>query len=166
MKKTLLTLLILAVTVNGFAAEEDRLETLREKLVGSMVKTFAKTYVATTNLNKFKEKNIKKLQKMDEAKFQRVYDRIYQEIMVDLPQHLKERYGISERMTRERAIAQINTFTNKKQIYRLINSIPNRMIAKHFVKHKDEFDKTMKKGKKIEDQIDQLLEDPQAKTVL
>ncbi len=126
-----------------------------------MVKTFAKTYVATTNLQKFKEKNIKKILKMDEAKFQRVYGKIYREMIVDLPQALKDSYGVTEKMTKEKAIAQINSFTSKKQIYNMINAIPNKMIAQHFKKHKAEFNKTLK-GKKADGLVDQLLEDPAA----
>lgn len=160
MKKAVLALIFLSFAANCFAAERER-ETLREKCVGFFVKTFAKTYVATTSLKKFKEKNIKKIKKMDEAKFQRVYAKIYKEIMVDLPQELKDKYGVTEDMTRDKAIARINSFNNKKKIYRLINAVPNKMIARHFVKHKDEFNKTMKKRKQSPDQlIDQLLEDP------
>ncbi len=164
MKTTALTLLFLFICVSSFAhsAQPPKpRETLKDKLIGSMVKTFAKTYVATTNLQKFKEKNIKKIKKMDEAKFQRVYGKIYREMIVDLPQALKDTYGVTEKMTKERAIAQINSFTSKKQIYNMINAIPNKMIAQHFKKHKDEFKKTMK-GKKADGLIDQMLEDPAA----
>lgn len=164
MKKTLLILMLLALTVNGFAQEPQFVmerETLKEKVIGRMVKVFAKTYIATSNLKKFKEKNIRKIRKMDEAKFQRVYGKIYKEMMVDLPQSLKDNYGVAEHMTREKAIVQINAFTNKKKIYKLINAIPNKMIAKHFANHKDEFNKTMK-GKKVDQLLDQILEDPAA----
>lgn len=164
MKKILLIILCLSLAGNAFAKEEKtirRLDTFKERIVGSFVKTFAKTYIATCNLEKFKEKNIKKIRKMDEAKFQRVYGKVYQEVMIDLPQSLKMTWGISENMTREKAIAQLKSFTNKKQIYKLINSIPNQMIAKHFEKHKNEFNKTMKKdGSGVDAAVDQLLSDP------
>ncbi len=164
MKTTVLTLLFLSFSLSSFAHSAQPFkprETLKDKLVGSMVKTFAKTYVATTNLQKFKEKNIKKIMKMDEAKFQRVYGKIYREMIVDLPQALKDTYGVTEKMTKEKAIAQINSFASKKQIYNMINAIPNRMIAQHFKKHKDEFKKTMK-GKNADGLIDQMLEDSAA----
>lgn len=167
MRKVILTLIFLSLAVNAFAAEQapaKRRETLKEKFIGTFVKTFAKSYVATHNLEKFKEKNIKKILKMDEAKFQRVYTKIYKEMMVDLPQSLKDAYGVSEDMTREKAIARIKEFTNKRQIYKMINAVPNKMIAQHFKKHKNEFKKTMKKegGSGVDGMVDQLLEDPAA----
>ncbi len=164
MKKIAVTLLILLLCSTSFAKSSlpaKQKETLKDKLVGSLVKSFAKSYVAATNLQKFKEKNIKKIKKMDEAKFQRVYGKIYREMIVDLPQSLKDSYGISEKMTKEKAIAQINSFTSKKQIYQMINAIPNKMIAQHFAKHKGDFNKTIK-GKKADGIVDQLLEDPAA----
>lgn len=151
-----MTLLLLSLPATSFAGE---LETLREKLIGSTVKTFAKTYIATTNLKKFKEKNIKKLNKMDEQKFQRVYNKIYQEMMKDLPQSLKDSWGVEEQMTRAKAIERINSFKNKRQIYRLINAIPNPMIARHYQKHREEFKKNMKE-KKVDQVVDDVLADP------
>ena len=136
-------------------------ETLKEKFIGSFVKTFAKSYVATHNLEKFKQKNIKKVLKMDEAKFQRVYGKIYREMIVDVPQSLKDMWGVSEDMTREKAIARLNSFTNKKQIYKIINSVPNKMIALHFKKYKKDFNKTMKaSGSGVDGTVDELLTDP------
>ncbi len=164
MKKILLTFLFLCLCASSFAQNPSDVktrETLKEKIIGSLVKTFAKSYVAATNLEKFKQKNIKKILKMDEAKFQRVYGKIYREMMVDLPQSLKDSYGVTEKMTKAKAIAQINSFTSKKQIYNMINVIPNKMIAQHFEKHKDEFNKTLK-SKKADGLVDQLLEDPAA----
>jgi hypothetical protein len=161
MKKFILTIMCLSLTLNALAKEEapsQQRETLKEKVIGKFVKTFAKTYVATHNLEKFKEKNAKKLLKMDEAKFQRVYSKIYKEMMVDLPQQLKDMWGVEENMTREKAIARLNSFKTKKQIYKIINSVPNKMIAQHFDKHKDEFKKTMKKdGSGVDGAVDELL---------
>ncbi len=156
MKKVIFTLIFLAFTTNCFA--QDR-ETLKEKFIGIMVKTFAKTYIATTNLKKFNEKNIRKIKKMDEQKFQRVYAKIYREMIIDLPEPVRETYGATEHMTREKAIAQINTFKNKKRIYKLINAIPNKLIAKQFVQHREEIQKTMKDNN-VDRAIDHMLADP------
>ncbi len=163
MKKLIFTLIFLSLTLNCFAkvpATVKQRETLKDKFIGTLVKAFAKSYVAATNLQKFKEKNIKKILKMDEAKFQRVYGKIYKEMIVDLPQSLKESYGVREKMTREDVIAKINSFTNKKQIYNMINAIPNKMIAKHYKTHKNEFKKTMKNSSGADGLVDQLLADP------
>lgn len=167
MKKIVLTLIFLSVVCNSFASPPIHNgkpavsnETLKEKLIGSFVKTFAKTYVASNNLQKFKEKNIRKIMKMDEAKFQRVYGKIYQEMIADLPEDLKRAYGVEPVMTREMAVARINSFTTKKRIYQMINAIPNKMIAQHFKKHKDEFKKGMEGNHSADQMIDQLLEDP------
>jgi predicted component of type VI protein secretion system len=171
MKKIALALLIVFLAGNSFASPPLPLQaksrgnsndTVKERLIGSFVKTFAKTYVATNDLQKFKEKNIKKILKMDEAKFQRVYGKIYQEMIADLPENLKKEYGIEPVMTREMAIARINSFTSKKKIYQMINAIPNKMIAQHFKKHKDEFKKGMEGNHSADKMIDQLLEDPAA----
>ena len=164
MRRIVLAFIFIGLCVNSFAqdaAELKKRETLKEKLIGSLVKTFAKSYVATNNLKKFKEKNIKKIMKMDEVKFQRVYGKIYREMIVDLPESLKQSYGISEQMTRAKAVAQINAFKTKKRIYQMINAIPNKMIAQHLRNHKDEFDKTMK-GHTVDGLLDQLLQDPAA----
>lgn len=164
--KILITFIITFLIATNVLAKEQgtvvyKRETLREKIIGSFVKTFAKTYVATHNLDKFKEKNIRKIRKMDEAKFQRAYRRIYEEMVKDLPQHLKDMYGITKEMTREKAIARINMFRNKSQIYQMINAIPNKMIALHFKKHRQEFNKTMKEsGTGVDGMVDQLLTDP------
>jgi hypothetical protein len=164
MKKLILILLFLSLSANVFADEPAPArprETLKEKLIGGFVKTFAKTYVATHNLERFKEKNIKKVLKMDEAKFQRVYGKIYKEMIVDAPQHLKDLWGIEEHMTREKVITRLNSFTNKKQIYAVINSVPNKMIAQHFKKYKKDFNKTMKKnGSGVDGMVDEILTDP------
>ena len=167
MKKIVLTLMFLSLACNSFASPPIHNgkpavsnETLKEKLIGSFVKTFAKTYVASNNLQKFKEKNIRKIMKMDEAKFQRVYGKIYQEMIADLPANLKRDYGVEPVMTREMAVARINSFTTKKRIYQMINAIPNKMIAQHFKKHKDEFKKGMEGNHSADKMIDQLLEDP------
>lgn len=163
MKKLVLTLIFVCLAVNGFAEEPvpaNQRATLKEKLIGTFVKTFAKSYVATHNLEKFKEKNIKKLLKMDEAKFQRVYKKLYNEMIADLPQHLKDMYGVTENMTREKAIARINEFKSKKQIYKMINAVPNKMIAKHFKTHRKEFQKSMKNDAGVDGAIDRMLADP------
>jgi len=162
MKRLVLMMMFVCLSVNGFASEGSvkQRETLKEKIIGTFVKTFAKTYIATHNLEKFKQKNIKKLIKMDEAKFQRVYKRIYHEMMVDLPHALKEQYGVTKEMTRAKAIERINAFRNKRQIYTMINAIPNTMIARHFKKHKKEFKRAMKKDSGVDGLVDEMLKDP------
>jgi len=166
MKKLILTIIFLSLAMHAFAKEQAPArprETLKEKLIGTIVKTFAKSYVATHSLERFKEKNIKKLAKMDEAKFKRVYGKIYKENLVDLPAHIKDLWGVEENMTREKAIARMNAFKTKKEIYKIINSVPNKMIAQHFKQHKDDFKKSMKKdGSGVDGMVDDLLADPGA----
>ncbi len=177
MRKLLLMIALLCFATNGWAQEQGSVnaaaaalqapvkhrETLKEKLIGTFVKTFAKTYIASHNLEKFKQKNIKKVLKMDEAKFQRVYKKIYKEMIIDLPEHLKDMYGVTEYMTRDKAVERINAFKTKRDIYRMINALPNKMIAQHFKKHKKEFNQTMKKnGSGVDGMVDQLLADPAA----
>lgn len=106
------------------------LQTTKEFLVGSAVKLFAKGYVAVTDIDKIKEANITKLKEMDEEEFSNKYAVVYRDIK-GLPEDVKRAYGIDETTNKSSFIAKIQA-ADKKDLYRVIDSIPDAFIVKHF----------------------------------
>ncbi len=105
-------------------------ESFSDKIIGSTFKIMAKTFVKTVNMDKLKSVNIAKLQKMSDDKFAKKNLKVY-EFTKDLPLDLKEKYCVSDHMTRQQAIDNINSL-DKKEVYALINKIPNTLIATKF----------------------------------
>ena len=101
--------------------------TIGEKVVGKTIKTVVRIAVATTNIKKVKKKLVKKLELMDDEKFRIQYDKFH-ELLKDLPPDIKATYKVSLRMTREQMIKNIES-ADKKQIYKIISSIPDETIA-------------------------------------
>ncbi|MDO8662992.1 MAG: hypothetical protein Q7K98_07240 [Candidatus Omnitrophota bacterium] len=122
-------LLILNLCFQGliFAEEKAKME---DGIIGSTFKVLAKTFVSVADINKIKKNNIDRLNKMKEEKFKKRYAEVYK-VIKDLPVELKIRYGITETMTKEQAIRNIES-PDKKIIYEMINSIPDAIIANQF----------------------------------
>lgn len=141
-KIILLLILSLCFQSSIFAKEK---ASVPDRIIGSTFKTLAKAFVATTDINKLKKNYIDKLNKMDNEKFKKRYAKVY-ETLKDLPPHLKAKYGISENMTKEQAIKNIESFDNKKKMYKIIDSIPDTFIVYHFKQYlsktKQEIQKT------------------------
>jgi len=110
-----------------FAQENISIE---DRIIGSTFKVLAKGYVAITDINKLKENNIRRLNKMDEEKFQRHYVKTYP-VIRDLPLSFKARYKISEHMTKQEVIQDIEEL-DKEKIYGIIDSLPDAFIANNF----------------------------------
>jgi hypothetical protein len=102
----------------------------KEFFVGTAVKLFAKGYIAVSDIEKIKETNIAKLKKMNDEEFASKYTAIYMD-MNGLPQDVKTVYGIDEKMDRATAITRIQS-AGKKDLYTIIDSIPDTFIVKHF----------------------------------
>ncbi|MBA4416440.1 MAG: hypothetical protein C0392_00805 [Syntrophus sp. (in: bacteria)] len=102
----------------------------KELVVSTVVKLFAKGYIAVTDIDKAKKNNIAKLEKMDDQEFRQKYTAIYGD-MKGLPQDVKDTYGIDEKMDRYLAIKKIQS-ASKKDLYAVIDSIPDPFIVKHF----------------------------------
>jgi hypothetical protein len=102
----------------------------KEFIVGTAVKLFAKGFIAVTDINKTKEANIAKLRKMNDQEFTNKYTTIYSDLK-DLPQNVKTIYGIDEKMDRSAAITKIQS-ADKKDLYIVIDSIPDTFIVKYF----------------------------------
>lgn len=105
-------------------------EDFSDKVIGSTFKLLAKSFVAVVNIAELKKYNIKKINKMDDEKFRKHYGNAYP-IIKDLPEWIKTQYGVTENMSREQAI-QNTASLNKKDIYKILDAIPNRFIADKF----------------------------------
>ena len=152
MKKNLTLLLLIVLFFQNSAVAE---VSMGEKIIGLTFKSLAKAYVVTLNINKFKEKYINKLERMEEEKFRTRYAKVYESIK-ELPPHLKATYGITEHMAKEEAIRNIESL-EKKKAYEVINAIPDKLIAKLFKQHLSEKKEEIQRGKKnIVKQIKQL----------
>lgn len=101
--------------------------TIQQKVVGKTIKIVAKFVVATTNLKKAKKKIVNKLRLMEEEQFRTEYAELY-EMIKDLPRDIKVTYNVTPAMTREQMIENIGPL-NKKEIYKIISSIPDKMVA-------------------------------------
>jgi hypothetical protein len=128
-----------------FAQEKVRIE---DKIIGSMFKILAKTFVVTVDIDKLKKNNIEKLNKMDEEKFRRRYAKVY-EVIKDLPPNFKVSYGITEHMSKEQVIKNIESF-DKEKIYETIDSIPDKIIATQFKQYLSEKQQEIRKSNLVE----------------
>ncbi|MDD4953427.1 MAG: hypothetical protein PHG40_00785 [Candidatus Omnitrophica bacterium] len=106
---------------------------LADRVIAATFKTLAKGYTVGVNIDKLKEDSIAKLQRMDEDKFRKRYAEVYAAIK-DLPPELKLKYRISQDMTKEQVISAISG-ADKKKIYELIDSVPDKAISTQFKKY-------------------------------
>jgi len=121
--------LLLGFQRGVFAADKI---SLQDRAISSTFKNLAKGYVAVVNMDKFKESNMLRINKLSPDSYKREYARVY-EVIKELPPDLKIKYGISQEMPREQLIADIASF-DKNKIYKLIDSIPDTIIVGEFKK--------------------------------
>jgi hypothetical protein len=150
MKVIIFTVILLLVTglcfqSYVFAKEKFGFE---DMIIGLTFKTLAKAFVATEDIDKLKKNNIEKLNKMDEEKFKKRYAKIYEAIK-DLPSDLKVSYGITEHMSKEQAIKNIELL-DKKKIYETVDSVPDTIIAKQFKQYLSEKKQEIEKSNIVE----------------
>jgi hypothetical protein len=130
------TILGMLLVCESFCATEGKddndfdAQKTKEFIIGTAVKLFAKGYVAATDIDKMKETNISKLKKMNEQEFASKYTTIYGD-MKGLPQDVKTAYGIDEKMDKSAAIGKIQS-AGKKDLYKIIDNIPDAFITKYF----------------------------------
>lgn len=113
------------------------------KVIGTTIKTVVKIVVATTNLEKTKKKIIDKIENIDEKKFRERYTELH-ELIGDLPPDIKDTYKVTPHMTKEQMIENVRT-VDKKEIYRIINRIPDKTVARLFKVYLSEMGKGSKK---------------------
>lgn len=145
--KQIILILILSLCFQSFIFGEEKVG-VGDKIVGSTFKTLAKAFVVTTDINKLKKNNIDKLNKMNEEKFKKRYAEVYK-VIKDLPAKLKVSYGITKTITKEQIIKDIESL-NKKNIYEIIDSIPDAIIAKQFKQYLSEKKQEIQKSNAVE----------------
>jgi hypothetical protein len=147
MRKQIALLLILDLCFQSFtfAAEQVSAE---DRMIGSTFKALAKTFILFADLDKLKETHINQINKMSEEKFKEEYSKAYK-IIKDFPAELQASYGISETMTKARAIKNINSL-DKKKIYNTIDCIPDATIASQFKEYLGREKQGMQKSNLVE----------------
>lgn len=149
-------LLIIGTCLPNFIYAQENIS-MADKIIAITFKSLAKAYATTVNIDKLKEDSIDKIKKMNDDKFKRRYSQVY-EALKDLPPFLMVKYGIAKDMTKEQAIRNIKS-VDKKKIYEIIDSIPNKVISDQFKeclnKNKQEIQKSniVKQVNKIWDKM-------------
>lgn len=105
-------------------------EKLKVKFIGGSFKFLAKTYTSVIDLEKFKKRNITVINKMPDQKFRKHFAERYI-LLKELPFEYINEYKITKNMSKAQVIESIKLL-DKKQIYRIINALPNKVIADNF----------------------------------
>lgn len=111
------------------SVEKAEKTTLTDNIIGSAFKSLAKAFIATADIEKIKKNNAEKLKKMDEARFRKRYEKVYN-IIKDCAS-LTEAYGLDKDLTKQQAIEKINSL-DKKGACKIVDSVPNSLIANQF----------------------------------
>ena len=143
MLNKIILVLIINLSIQGFAFAQEKVR-VEDRMIGSAFKALAKAFVMAVDIDRLKKDNADKLKKMNEAKFNKKYAAAFK-VIKDLPPKLKADYGITESMTKERAIQNIESL-DKKKVYEMIDSIPDEIIAGQFKQYlrekKEEIEKS------------------------
>ena len=116
-----------------------------EKVISTTIKSVVKGVVALTNLEKVKKKIVYKLDRMDKEEFRVRYTKFYK-LIKDLPRDIKTKYKVTPHMSKYQMTKNIKSAT-KKEIYRIINRIPDKTVAELFKEYLKEIGhKSPKKG--------------------
>jgi hypothetical protein len=102
---------------------------IQDRMIGSAFKALAKVFTASADIGKIQKENIRRIQKMDEAKFRRRYAAVYAKLK-DC-RALASQYGLKESMSRQEAVVRIRLLS-KESIYRAIDMVPDSFIAAQF----------------------------------
>ncbi|MBI5873615.1 MAG: hypothetical protein HZB36_05675 [Candidatus Omnitrophica bacterium] len=124
---------VTGVDLNKEDESPKRDEVFMDKVIGTTFRGLARTFVAVTDIDKLRDRNVAKLEKMSDDKFSKKYANVY-DILKDLPEDVKQQYAITPAMTRQQAIANMKNL-NKKETYKLIDAVPNMVIANAFYKN-------------------------------
>lgn len=149
-KLFVLTVLFFCFLRPVFAQEKLSIEDI---VISSTFKSLAKGFILLNNIDSLKKNNVSRLNKMDEKKFKKQYAKVYNTLK-DLPVQLKNTYKITEHMTKAQAIKNIESM-DKKKLNRIIDSIPDTVIAANFKSYINEAKQKIQE-KDIIQQIDNL----------
>jgi len=123
----LLLFISLSVVSYGFTQDTSSVE---DQVIGVIFKNLAKAYITVSDFNRLKKDTIERLKGMDDARFNARYSGKLS-VIKEFPQALKVKYGINENMKRRDVIKKLGRW-DKKEACRIIDGIPEEIIAKQF----------------------------------
>jgi hypothetical protein len=97
-------------------------------MAGGTIKTLARAFIATMNLDDVKSNAVEKLNRMGPEHYRWQYGQYYK-VIKDLPPRLKRRYGVVEDMPKAQLVRNILSL-DKKQFYEIVEAIPDATIAR------------------------------------
>ena len=106
----------------------DHTNNLSDHVVASTIKTLAKGFVQTMDVEKMKAKQTQAILKMDDVKFHKRFIEI-SDVLKDLPPDLQAQYGFKENMTKEDVVMKIQNL-DKKILITMIDEVPDQLIIK------------------------------------
>lgn len=99
-------------------------------IISGTFKSLCKGFVAVADIKKLRKKYAAKIEGMSAEKYKKHFGRAY-EVLKDMPFNLLKEYKVSENMSKEQVLKDMEIMS-KDTMYKLINEIPDRIIAKHF----------------------------------
>ncbi len=126
--------LLLAVSVCVIPAHAGQKIGMQDQFIASSLKTLAKAYVISLDLEKVKQEHLGPISRMNEAEFRARYAEMF-EVIGQSPRLWKE-FGISPEMTSAQASSKIIKFS-KKQICGIIDAIDDAAVAAKFHEYLD-----------------------------
>ncbi|MFA5362723.1 MAG: hypothetical protein WC335_05690 [Candidatus Omnitrophota bacterium] len=109
--------------------ENQKAVAAEDKIIAALLKVFAGAYVKTSDIGKLKEKQIRRLEQMNDEDFSAEYERVFS-VIRECPQFRKN-FGLYEGMSKEQFIVRVSAF-DRKQICGIINSIPDEVLSGKF----------------------------------
>lgn len=125
---------VLSVPVCAVPAHAGQKLNVQDQLIASSLKTTAKAYVVSMDLEKVKQKHLVPISRMNEAEFKARYFEMF-EIIRRSPRLWNE-FGIRPEMTPDQASAKISKLS-KKQICGIIDAIDDAAVAAKFHEYLD-----------------------------
>ena len=129
MRQRIMLVLMMCFCFQGLSIAQEKV-TVQDRIVGGTFKNMARAYIAATDIEKLKDKNIKRIRSMRKDWFEKQYAEVYL-VIKDLPPQLREKYRVRPDMTKGQAIAIIRS-RDKKQVYEIIDQVPDPMISQQF----------------------------------
>ena len=122
-------ILVIFVCSQNALYAQDRVSAI-DHLTASTFKALAKGYVATVDLERIKKDQIARLNKMNDQKFKKHFQKVSL-VLNSLPSELKIKYGFKDPMTKEDVVKEIGEL-DKKNLNQMIDDIPETFIIFQF----------------------------------
>ncbi len=121
--------LVFALAADVSTAQLQDAVSLEDKIISYAFKGIARAFVSVVDIDKLKKSNIEKLNNMKEEKFKKQYALAYK--VIKECDFLASNYGMREDMAKLETIRKIESL-DKKEIYGIIEAIPDTVIATQF----------------------------------